>query len=266
MPTLRINGTELFYEEHGTGQQTVFLAHGLVLSGRMYHHQVMALRERFRCITMDFRGQGRSAVADVGYDMKTLARDVSMLLRRLDAAPCHYVGLSMGGFVGMRLALQEPNLLRSLTLINTGADADSISDRFRSVSMTTMVRLFGLRSVAGRAMRLLFGHEFNRNPVRAEERRIWHRELLANNRTGIVRAAAGVRRRERFLEEIEQIDLPTLIIAGQDDRALPPVHSQRMHERIADSQLVTLPGVGHNCCLEAPQPVNEQLTKFFDSV
>jgi len=266
MPTLRINGTELFYEEHGTGQQTVFLAHGLVLSGRMYHHQVMALRHRFRCITMDFRGQGRSAVADVGYDMNTLARDVAMLLRRLDAAPCHYVGLSMGGFVGMRLALREPDLLRSLTLINTGADADSISDRFRSVLMSTMVRLFGLRSVAGRAMRLLFGRDFNRNPDRAEERRIWHRELLANNRTGIVRAATGVRRRERFLDEIEQIELPTLIIAGEDDRALPPVHSQRMHERIAGSQLITLPGVGHNCCLEAPQLVNEQLAKFFDSV
>ncbi|MBT8137101.1 MAG: alpha/beta hydrolase [Gammaproteobacteria bacterium] len=266
MPLARINGTEIFYEEHGTGKQTVFLAHGLTLSGRMYHHQVLPLRERFRCITMDFRGQGRSATARTGYDMNTLGRDVKALLRKLDAAPCHYVGLSMGGFVGLRLALQEPQFIRSLTLINTGAAADGPADRLRSMSMTAVVRLFGVRPVAGRAMRLIFSRRFLNDPQRREERRIWRKELLANRRSGIVRAAIGVRRRPAVLDQIHAVQVPTLIIAGAEDEAVPAEHSRQMHERIDGSKLVVIPEVGHNCCLEAPDVVNRQLVSFLDAV
>ncbi len=259
MPEIQVNGTTLFYEEHGTGQQTVFMAHGLALNGRMYHNQVMPLRQRFRCITMDFRGQGRSAVATTGYDMDTLARDVAAVLRKLGAGPCHYIGLSMGGFVGLRLALREPALLRSLTLINTGAEPDSLSERIRSVALTTIVRLFGTRPVAAPAMRLLFGPSFRHD---AEQRRRWHREVLANNRTGIVRAAAGVRQRAGLLDQIAEIDLPTLIIAGEEDHTMPVYRSRQMQERIAGSELVVIPGAGHNCCLEAPDLVNNHLLRF----
>ena len=124
MPTLQVNGAELFYDERGSGSETVVFAHGLLFDGRMFDAQVAALSGRFRCLTFDFRGQGRSAVTPDGYDMDTLADDAAALIEALGASPCHFVGLSMGGFVGLRLASRRPELLRSLALVDSSADPE----------------------------------------------------------------------------------------------------------------------------------------------
>ena len=70
----------------------------------MWRFQVAAFRDRFRCVAWDHRGQGRSELTEGGYDMDTLADDAAALIAQLGIAPVHFVGLSMGGFVGMRLA------------------------------------------------------------------------------------------------------------------------------------------------------------------
>src|SRR5262245_2092320 len=99
MPKVPVNGAKLYYEETGQGPETVVFAHGLLWSGRMYDAQVAALKDRYRCITFDFRGHGRSEVTRSGYDMDTLTEDAAALIATLGATPCHFVGLSLGGFV-----------------------------------------------------------------------------------------------------------------------------------------------------------------------
>ena len=75
----------------------------------MFAPQIEALSDRYRCIAFDFRGQGRSQVTDAGYDMDTLAVDAAALIERLGAAPCHLVGLPVGGFVAIRGAARRPH-------------------------------------------------------------------------------------------------------------------------------------------------------------
>lgn len=74
MPVMEINATTLCYEEHGAGDETIVFSHGLLMNAEMFSAQVEALRDRYRCITYDHRGQGRSAVAADGYDMDNLTR------------------------------------------------------------------------------------------------------------------------------------------------------------------------------------------------
>ena len=62
MPIIRVNGAALYYEEHGTGPETVVFAHGLLWSCRMFDAQVALLKDRYRCVAFDFRGQGQSEV------------------------------------------------------------------------------------------------------------------------------------------------------------------------------------------------------------
>jgi 3-oxoadipate enol-lactonase len=69
MPHLTLNGARLYYEDTGTGPETILFAHGLLWSGRLFDRLVAALQEHFRCITFDFRGQGQSQVTASGYDM-----------------------------------------------------------------------------------------------------------------------------------------------------------------------------------------------------
>jgi len=68
MPLIRVNGAALYYEEHGTGPETIVFAHGLLWSCRMFDAQVALLKEHYRCVAFDFRGQGQSEVTRSGYD------------------------------------------------------------------------------------------------------------------------------------------------------------------------------------------------------
>jgi 3-oxoadipate enol-lactonase len=266
MPHLTVNGARLYYEEHGSGLQTIVFAHGLLWSGRMYDAQVAALQGRYRCITFDLRGQGQSEIARDGYDMDTLAEDAAALIQALDCAPCHFAGLSMGGFIGMRLAARRPELLRSLILLETSADPEPAANVPRYTQMARVARLLGTRVVASRVMPIMFGRTFMTDPARAAERAEWRRRLTANSRVGAARATMGVVERKGIYDEIERISLPTLVIVGEEDVATRPDRAERIAERIAGARLVKIPHAGHTSTVEQPNAVNEALLAFLDSL
>src|SRR5258708_11034735 len=197
MPRLQVNGADLHYEEQGAGPETVVFAHGLLWSGRMFDRQVAALAGRYRCVTFDFRGQGGSEVTGGGYDMDSLTADAAALIAALRCAPCHFVGLSMGGFVGMRLAIRHPELLRSLVLIETTADPEPRENLGRYRLLTFVARWLSLRLVADPVMRIMFGRKFLADPTRSAVRERARRELIGNHRRGAAPPAARGRPRPR---------------------------------------------------------------------
>lgn len=262
MPLITINDATLYYETHGTGPNTVVFAHGLLWSGRMFDAQVDALKDRYRCITYDLRGQGRSAITADGYDMDTLTEDAAALIQALDARPCHFVGLSMGGFIGMRLAARYPERVRSVVLLETSADPEPAENVPRYRFLNRIARWGGLRLVAGQVMPIMFGETFLQDPNRAAERAYWKQQLLANDRVGISRAVRGVIERAGVSDELDQIAAPTLILVGDEDVATVPAKSERMHALIPHSQLVIIPGAGHSSTIEQPEAVNAAIGKF----
>ena len=232
----------------------------------MFDAQVAALQDRYRCITYDLRGQGWSEVTENGYDLDTLTADAVALIQALDAAPCHFVGLSMGGFIGLRLAARHPGLLRSLSLLETSADPEPAENIPRYRMLNFVARWFGLKLVTDRVMPIMFGQTFLNDPARAEERALWRSRLVGNDRVGISRAVQGVIDREGVADELEQIDVPTLIIVGDEDTATVPAKSEHMHARIPHSELVVVPHAGHTSTVEEPEAVNSALTNFLESV
>lgn len=262
MPQIEVNGARLHYEEQGAGPETIVFAHGLLYSGRMFEAQVQALKERYRCITFDFRGQGQSEVTRSGYDMETLAGDAAALIEKLGCAPCHFAGLSMGGFVGMRLAIRRPELLKSLTLMETSADPEPPENVGRYRLLAWVARLFGLGLVSGQVMPIMVGRKMLQDPARRQELETWRRRILANDRAGIMRAVMGVITRKGVYEELEWIKLPTLIIVGDQDVATVPAKSERMQGRIRGSKLVVIPGAGHSSTIEEPAAVTAAMREF----
>lgn len=262
MPRLSVNGTELHYEERGAGEQTIVFAHGLLWSGQMFAGQVAALSARYRCITFDFRGQGRSAVPAGGYDMDSLSEDAAALIAALGAAPCHFAGLSMGGFVGLRLAARRPELLRSLVLIDTSADSEPPENIGKYRMMAWIARQLGTSLVAGHVMPIMFGRTFLRDPQRADERDALRRRLLANDRKGVAMATKGVISRAPMTGELARIDLPVLVVAGEEDVATPPVKSEALARGIRGARLVRIPQAGHSSTIEQPERVAEAIATF----
>ena len=266
MARIAVRGAGLHYEERGAGPETVVFAHGLLWSGRLFDRQVEALAPRYRCVTFDFRGHGRSEVTADGYDMDSLAADAAGLIEALGCAPCHFVGLSMGGFVGMRLAIRQPRLLRSLILLETSADPEPEADRRRYRRMNLAARWIGLGVMARPVMRIIFGRKFLGDPARSALREQCRRELAGNDRLGITRAVIGVIDRQGIYEQLERIATPTLILVGDQDLATPPARAERIHARIAGSRLQVLPGAGHTSTIEEPAAVNAAIADFLAGV
>lgn len=266
MPKISVNGATLYYEEHGAGQDAIVFGHSLLLSGRMFDDQVEDMKDRYRCVTFDFRGQGQSQVTLDGYDMDTLKEDASELIERLDCAPCHFFGHSMGGFVGIRLAVHRPELVKSLILVNTSADPEVKANLPKYRLLNFIARWIGPWAVARNVMRIFFSPNFQSDPTREKARIKWRQNIAANHPIGVTRAVRGVITRESVNEVLDKIRVPTLIIAGEWDAALPPERSRRMHARIPNSRLVTIPNAGHMAPVEYPEAVNKALKEFLSGV
>ena len=272
MPKIEVNGARIHYRDSDPSapsrrdsdaqRGTIVFAHGLLWDGRMFDAQVAALEDRYRCVTFDFRGQGESEVTASGYDMDTLTEDAAALIEALGCAPCHFAGLSMGGFIGQRLAIRRPALLESLILLETSADPEPEENAGRYRLLNFIARWFGFRAVAGRVMPIMFGQKFLTDPSRGEDRARWRERLMSNHRVGVTRAVKGVIGRDGTYEQLHRIQVPTLIVVGDEDVATVPAKSERMHQRIDGSKLVIIPGAGHTSTVEEPAAVNAAIEEF----
>jgi pimeloyl-ACP methyl ester carboxylesterase len=239
-----------------------------MFDGRQYERQVAELRERYRCVTVDFRGQGRSTSARGNYGMDEQTADVIAVIRALQLAPVHLVGLSMGGFVGLRVAARRPELLRSLTLLNTSARRHQMSKVPLLLALTGIARIVGIgpRLIVSAAERELYGRRFRDAPDRAGEREVWRRRWRAADRAPLARTMLAVLVRADVRQDLPHIVVPTLIIAGGDDASLPPYLAEEMHRLIPGSRLVVVPGVGHSTPIEDPETVTRVLQHFLDGL
>lgn len=266
MPFLDVNGTRLYYEDTGGSGEPIVFSHGLLWSGRMFDKQVAALKDRYRCITYDHRGQGRSDVWRVDcVDMETVYEDAVALIEKLGVGPCHFVGLSMGGFVAMRLGARRPDLVRSLALLETSADPEPVENVPRYKKLNAAVRWLGPWAVTKPVMRIMFGRTFLESQERAAERAEWGARLKGLKRD-IWRAVNGVIRRKGVYEELGRVQTPTLVLVGQEDVATVPAKAERIHGAIAGSKLVKLPRGGHTSTVEEPELLNAALEDFLKEV
>jgi pimeloyl-ACP methyl ester carboxylesterase len=235
------------------------LSHGLLWSGHMFHKLVDYFKDRYRIITYDHKGQGKSEVTSNGYDMDSLYQDAVALLEHLELGPVHFGGLSMGGFVAMRLAARRPDLVKSLILMETSALPEP--NKFKYNLLKAVVKVFGVNSVVKPVMNIMFGETFLADSERAEERQYWTEQLKTNKKT-IVRAVSGVIDRQGVETELTNIKCPTLIMVGTEDIATIPEKAEFIHSQIPQSVLKYIKNAGHTACIEEPEQYNGEIEQF----
>lgn len=263
MAVLAQTPAKTFYQPEGAGGETIVFAHGLLFDHRMWQYQVDYFKTNYRCLAYDHRGQGQSGAAQP-MDMDTLYEDAVRLIETLSPGkPVHFVGLSMGGFVGMRLAARRPDLLRSLSLIATSAEPEP--NRLKYQLLSFIFKTVGPKVVSEKIMRILFGKSSYQDPARQPMLSFW-KKTIENYPATITRAVAGVITRKGVEQELRNIRIPTQVIVGEEDVATIPAKAERIHALISGSHLHRIPAAGHSACLEQPTQVNQLLRDFFESL
>ena len=264
--TRNCNGIDLHHIEVGSGDHTVVFSHSYLADHTHFSPQIEALSAHHRVLAFDHRDHGQSGRATTSYTMQTLVDDGIAFLEQTGAAPCHWVGLSTGGFVGMRIALQRPELLSSLVLMDTSAEAEPSLARVRYEGMLLALRLVGVRPLMGQTMKLMFGASSRSDPTKAELLRYWQDRLAANDPPALIRFGKAIFGRDSVLDRMPEVAVPTLVIVGAEDKATKPDKARRIAERVPGARLEVVPAAGHLSTLEQPEHINRLLADFLAGV
>lgn len=254
------DGCQLHYEEYGHGAP-LLLVHGLGSSTLDWEFQTAVLAAHYRVIALDLRGHGRSDKPIEHYSIAGFAEDVAALIEHLKLGPVHLVGISMGGMVGFQLGVERPELLQSLTIVNSGPEvkAKSFADCVQIAKRWSFSRLLSLDTIAKGLAKLLFP-----KPEQIELRLKIERRWPRNDKRAYLSSLDaiigwGVR------DRISHISCPVLVVSG--DRDYTSVASKEAYvSEIADARLLVIDDSGHASPMDQPDIFNAQLLNFLEEV
>lgn len=257
-----LNGRAVGYDDVGTGVPVLFL-HGFPHNRSLWSPQLGALAAPARTMSMDLRGFGDSIAAGPG-SVDGYADDAAALLDELGIDRAVICGLSMGGYSALAFWRRHRNRVRALVLCDTRATADSEEGRQARLAMQAMARERGSIAVANQMITGMVGRTTReKNPELVDE---LHRMMSLAPVQGIVDALDALRTRPDATPSLTSIDVPTLIVVGDEDVLTPVKDSRAMQLAIADSRLEVIAGAGHVSNMERPAAFNHVLSEFLVSL
>ncbi len=272
MPHAYTNGIVTFYEDAGEGTAVV-LIHGYGADLRLWNAQVPALAGAdFRVIQYDVRGHGRSLVSPDGYTYETYAADLRDLLDRINVErpvteslgieAAHLVGLSMGGGIALQFALDFPERVLSLTLVDSALPGFSYSDEtsVRIEQFVSAVRSDGPRAAIDKVW---LQHPFFDGVRRSPEQFELVREIVLGFQAPDMRdGARPADYRPDISDRLSDVKSPTLVVAGEHDIADFRLIADVLAENLPRARLVVMPNCWHLPPVEKPKEFNEILIDF----
>ena len=257
MPLCEVNGQWIHYEDTGGNLPPVVLAHGLLMDQSMFAPQVEALRSRCRVITWDARGHGETETTDDAFSYWDVAEDLKGLLDHLGIARAVIGGMSQGGFVALRFALQHPERVAALILISTQAGAEDPEKVAIYQQMLEVWEGEGLNDqLAEMIAAIILGGDW---PGRAE----WIAKWRQSPRSLLRPAFNALAGREDIHDRLGEIKVPALVIHGTADAAIGIERAQQLCSELADCRpLIAIEGGGHSSNLTHPELVNQAMHDF----
>jgi len=260
MPVFSFEDLDLHYEIEGQGEPLVLL-HGLGSSTLDWANQVRGLAEHFQIVTIDLRGHGRSGKPPGPYSVPLFAEDTRRLFQFLDLPPAHVAGLSMGGMVAFQIALDAPQRVKSLVIINSGPELvlRTLAERLAFFQREMIVRLLGMRRMAQVLGEMLLPEPHQKNLQKSLIERWSTNDKKAYMAS--LRAIIGW----SVADRIASIQCPALIMAADQDYT-PVSFKEAYLAKMARAQLVVIDNSRHLSPLDQPEQVNAALLKFLFSL
>jgi 3-oxoadipate enol-lactonase len=258
MSTIEVNGTVVHYVDEGPRDAPALLfSPSMFFDHRMFAAQAAAFADRYRTVRYDLRGQGESQRHPRALlDMDTQTQDAAALIEALGLRDVTFVGNSMGGFIGLRLAARRPELLRSAVVMGTSADVEEQAEGMDALAAAVLEH--GMEPVLDGVLYFMLGDTTLNDPSRAQLLADT-RALLASRTPEYADAAWHIAHRPGILDELQDIHIPLTVVAGTEDHTYPPAKSEQIVAGVPHAELVVMERTGHVHALESPDAVNAVL-------
>ena len=256
------DGARLAFSEAGVGapgRAPIVFLHGFPLHRGMWAPQLAALQQTHRCLAPDLRGFGESTAGSERLTIDRMADDVAAFLDHLLARRATIVGLSMGGYVALAMWRRHRERVASLVLADTRAAGDSDEARAKRADMIAIARAEGSEGVADKQLTGLLGKTTRESKP----------ELVASTRAmvastsvdAIVAGLEALRDRPDSTPLLSTIDVPTLLLCGEDDAITPAKEMRELASAIPGATLEIIEGAGHLSNLERPAEFNAAIAR-----
>jgi 3-oxoadipate enol-lactonase len=256
MARMPLRGVTLNYEIEGTGTE-LLLIHGLGGNLHVWDADAPLFARHHRVLRADVRGFGESDKPPGPYTPAQLADDLAMLCSACGIHTTHVLGISMGGVIAQRLALDHPSLVRSLVLVSTSSEVGEQSTAvWRRLADGIERRGFdGRSSDASRAFSPMFARRHPDVVAAAAE------ATAANDPCSYAAAARAVSD-YRWTRDLERVRIPVLVLQGLDDQLTPPGGSVKMSRALPHARLLLVEEAGHNLPIEQPAVFRSSVLAF----
>ncbi len=256
MPTIQINDIKMHYQVVGQGDP-LLLIHGLGSSLRDWERQVQVFAEHYQVITFDARGHGSSDKPAGPYSMAMFAEDTAALLAALDISSMHVVGISMGGMVAFQLAVDRPDLIKSMVIANATPELviRTFKDRMVVLQREVIVRLIGMHKMGE-----VLGERLFPKAEHDDIRQIFI-ERWAENDSRAYLASMRSLVNWSVMEHIENIQIPTLAIAADQDYTWIG-EKEAFVSKMPHAELVVIEDSRHATPAERPDEFNQAVLGF----
>jgi len=263
--TLQLDG-ELALRLQGAGD-TILFVQGVGAHGDAWQPQTSALADRFRCLSYDHRGLGRSTAPRTPVTVAAMADDALALLDAAAAARAHVVGHSLGGLVAQQLALQAPQRVRSLALLCTFANGRDAAKSPRMIWLGARSRLGTARMRRRAFLRIVMPDAFlatrDADALAAELAPVFGHDL------GVQPPVVGQQLRAlracNLQVRLHAVRVPTLVLSAEHDLIAPPRLGRALAAAIPGARYVQIDGAAHGVPLQCPQQVNTLLREHLDA-
>ena len=260
---VRSGDAEIAYEVLGKGPDVVLL-HPFPASRGVWRPVAETLSARYRVILPDLRGHGESAAGEGPATMEKHAADVARVCDDAGVGKAAFAGNSIGGYIRFECWRQWRARIRALVLCDTRAQADSAEGRTARLKSIEEVQRNGPAGFVENNLQRLLGESTrtNRRDLVDAARRMMRQATVA----GIAAVQAGMAERPDSVATLASIDVPTLIMVGEDDVVTPAADAELMQRGIRGSELRRIAKAGHYSPLERAESVGEVIRKFLDRI
>ena len=265
MPTVKVGDINMYYEVHGKGEPLLLIA-GVGLDLTTWRFQIPEFSKKYQVVAFDNRGAGRTDAPDEPYSIRMMADDAAGLMDALGISEAHILGLSMGGFIAQKLAIEYPGRAKSLILAATTAAPAAYhmlsGHHIVMAWAAAMTEGINPKTLARIQLPYLVTNQLFEKP---EMVTIWL-DAMASNPYGPPAYAYG-RQLAACADhdtrgQLKQITAPTLVLVAKEDILFPVQLSEELAALIPKAKLVVLEGGAHAFWVEIRDKFNRAVLEF----